>query len=301
MGFIRICGATLLMLGVTPCSAGEHGNAERGLPDSGARVGATQEISKEWEEALGQVFRDCGKCPELVVVPAGSFMMGSPDLEEARTESESPMHRVTIAEPFAAGVYEVTFEEWDYCVSEGGCDGYSANDYGFGRGKRPVVGVSWDDAQQYVSWLSLKTGHPYRLLSEAEWEYAARAGTATPYHTGESISASEANFNGIWVGEPTRDEPLPVGSFPGNAFGLHDVHGNVNEWVQDCWNGNYEGAPDDGGAWEAGDCSRRILRGCSYGDSPGCLRSASRGGIPKAERSRAWGVRVARALKSANP
>ena len=228
-------------------------------------------------------------------------MMGSPQVEDGRTASEGPVHRVAIAEPFAAGVYEVTFEEWDHCVAEGGCGGYRAADYGFGRGKRPVVAVSWDDAQQYVSWLSTETGRRYRLLNEAEWEYAARAGTATAYHTGDSISTRQANFNGIWTGESSRGEPLPVGTFPANAFGLHDVHGNVSEWVQDCWSENYEGAPDGGGAWEAGDCSRRVLRGCSFGDRASCLRSASRAGMEKAVRSAAWGFRVARALKSANP
>lgn len=254
-----------------------------------------------WSERAGEVFRDCGKCPEMVVVPAGSFMMGSPDLEQGRTEREGPMHRVTIAKPFAAGAFEVTFDEWDYCVSEGGCGGYRAMDYGYGRGRRPVVGVNWDNAQQYVSWLSQKTGRQYRLLSKAEWEYAARAGTTTPYHTGESISTDQANFNGTWLGEPYRDETLPVGRFPANAFGLHDVHGNVNEWVQDCWNENYEGAPVDGSAWETGDCSRRILRGCSAGDHAPCLRSASRGSFFKAEQSSYWGFRIARALVPATP
>lgn len=164
-----------------------------------------------------------------------------------------------------------------------------------------MVGVSWDDAQRYVSWLSQKTGRRYRLLSEAEWEYAARAGTTTLWHTGESISTDQANFNGTWLGEPYRDETLPVGSFPANAFGLHDVHGNVNEWVQDCWNENYEGAPADGSAWETGNCSRRILRGCSAGDHAPCLRSASRGSFFKPERSNYWGFRVARALVPATP
>ncbi len=241
-----------------------------------------------------RIFRDCATCPEMVVVPAGSFVMGSPDTEEGGTEHEKPVRRVTILRPFAASSYEVTFEEWDFCVSEGGCGGYRAEDYGFGRGKRPVVGVSWMDAQQYVSWLTLTTGYSYRLLSEAEWEYAARAGTTTPYHTGESISVNEANFDGRWIGESSRGAPMRVGSFPANAFGVHDIHGNVSEWVQDCWNENYEGAPDHGDAWETGDCSRRILRGCSYADRPVCLRSASRAGLSKAQRSQAWGFRVGR-------
>ena len=299
MRFDLVCRAVLVMLGCIAFGADETGNVE---PGSGTvAAGPAPEFPQDRNEAAARVFRDCSTCPEMVVVPAGSFMMGSPDVEDGRTASEGPVHRVTMAEPFAAGVYEVTFEEWDHCVAEGGCGGYRPADYGFGRGKRPVVAVNWDDAQQYVSWLSTKTGQSYRLLSEAEWEYAARAGTATAYHTGESISTSQANFNGRWTGESFRGEPLPVGAFPANAFGLHDVHGNVTEWVQDCWNGNYEAAPTGGDAWEVGDCSRRILRGCSYGDRASCLRSANRAGVEKGARSAAWGFRVALTLKSVNP
>ena len=302
MRFDLACRAVPVTLCCIAFGAEETGNGEREPADSRiVGAGPDHGLSQERNEAAGRVFRDCSTCPEMVVVPGGSFMMGSPDGEDGRTASEGPVHRVTMADPFAAGVYEVTFEEWDDCVAEGGCRGQRAADYGFGRGKRPVVAVNWDDAQQYVSWLSTKTGQSYRLLSEAEWEYAARAGTATAYHTGESISTSHANFNGRWTGESFRGEPLPVGTFPANAFGLHDVHGNVTEWVQDCWNDSYEGAPTDGGAWQVGDCSSRILRGCSYMDRAGCLRSASRAGIEKAARSAAWGFRVARALKSVNP
>ena len=284
MKCMGIFAAALTMLAQAACGADGEGN-----------------YGKEREGATAQVFRDCGRCPEMVVVSAGSFTMGSPEGEEGRMESESPTHRVTFAEPFAVGAHEVTFDEWDYCVSEGGCGGYRAKDDGFGRGERPVVGVSWDDAREYVTWLSQKTGRPYRLPSEAEWEYAARAGTSTPYHTGESISTSQANFNGLSIGESRRGKTLPIGTFPANAFGLHDVHGNAHEWVQDCWNGNYEGAPDDGSAWETGDCSLRIVRGCSYGDHPPCLRSAARGDIPKEVRSVPFGFRVARALRYQSP
>ena len=287
-----------LFLGNSALAGGLLAEVARGSQDTGESV---SQADSGWAEQVGEVFRDCEKCPDMVVVPAGSFMMGSPEGEEGRTDREGPMHRVTIAKPFAAGAFEVTFDEWDYCVSEGGCGGFRVEDHGTGRGRRPVVGVNWDNAQQYVSWLSQKTGRRYRLLSEAEWEYAARAGTTTPYHTGESISTDQANFNGIWLDEPYRDETLPVGSFPANAFGLHDVHGNVTEWAQDCWNENYEGAPADGSVWETGNCSRRILRGCSAGDHAPCLRSASRGSFFKEERSRYWGFRVARTLIPAKP
>ena len=194
----------------------------------------------------------------------------------------------------------MTFDEWDACVSAGGC-GYKPGDEGWGRGSRPVINVDWDDAQEYVSWLSQKTGKPYRLLSEAEWEYVARAGTTTPFHTGETISASEANFNGtrIYSGSSKgekRKRTTPVGSFGANQFGLHDVHGNVWEWVQDCSNKSYKGAPSDGSAWTTGDCSRRVLRGGSWGNSPRFLRSSIRFRDWSDLRKGYFGFRVARTL-----
>ena len=227
--------------------------------------GAWWFLGKELEP--GTVFQDCPECPEIVVVPSGEFMMGSPDSEPKRLDDEGPVHRVTIPAAFAVGKYEVTFEEWDACVSAGGCN-HKPEDKGWGRGRLPVIYVSWDDAQEYVSWLSKKTGKTYRLLSEAEWEYVARAGTTTPFHTGEQISTSQANYdgnetyNGSSKGE-TRERTIPVGSFGANQFGLHDVHGYVWEWVQDCWNDNYKGAPSDGSAWTTGDCEPRVLRGGS--------------------------------------
>ena len=297
MRSIPVFGALLMALAMSACGKDNVGNAERRELDSGRAVTVIdQKAGEQGEKANGDTFRDCKRCPVMVVVPAGSFLMGSPASEEGRTKHEEPVHRVTIAAPFAAGAYEVTFKEWDVCVAEGGC-----GDYGSGRGKRPVVEVSWDDAQTYVLWLSQKTGHSYRLLSEAEWEYAARAGTTTRYHTGDFISTDQANFNGVWIGQPSRDELLPAGSFPANAFGLHDMHGNANEWVQDCWNENYEGAPNDGSAWETGDCSLRILRGCSYADRPICLRSASRAGLLKTWRLPGGGFRVARSLALVEP
>lgn len=145
---------------------------------------------------IGDLIQDCTHCPELVVVPAGTFRMGSPGSESGRFSGEGPVHRVTIAEPFAVGVHEVTFEEWDACVLEGGCGRYRAPDEGWGRGRRPVVNVSWDDARSYVDWLSGSTGEGYRLLSESEWEYVARAGTGSPFHFGETISTEKANYDG---------------------------------------------------------------------------------------------------------
>ena len=242
----------------------------------------------------GKKFQDCARCPEMVVVPEGSFLMGSPEDEAGRDDDEGPVHRVTIARPFAVGVYEVTFSEWDACVSDGGCGGYRPKDRGWGRGRRPVINVSWEDAKAYVEWLSRETGEEYRLLSEAEWEYVARAGTRTRYWWGDKIGLKRASCSGCWDRWGGR-QTAPVGSFSANAFGLYDVHGNVNEWVEDCWNESYRGAPRDGSAWESGDCSRRMLRGGHWSSLPGSLRSAVRG-----PRTILWfndpGFRVARTL-----
>ncbi len=235
--------------------SGRHRDDARRLRDEAAKV-----------RAVGEVFRDCDHCPEMVVVPAGRFTMGSPSSESGRDSDEGPQRRVTFGAKFAVGVYEVTFAEWDACVSDGGCGGYHPDDAGWGRGRRPVMRVSWDDAQAYASWLSRETGESYRLLSEAEWEYVARAGTTTRYWWGNNVGRNRANCDGCgsrWDDESTA----PVGSFGANGFGLHDVHGNVWEWVEDCWHDSYAGAPRDGSAWlgnNGGDCSRRVLRGGSW-------------------------------------
>ena len=241
------------------------------------------------ERQPGRRFKDCAACPEMVVVPTGSFMMGSPSSEKGRDSDEGPQHRVRIAQPFAVGVYEVTFAEWDACVSAGGCNGHSPADRGWGRGQRPVIDVSWNDAQAYVKWLSNKTGKRYRLLSEAEWEYVARAGTETPFHFGMTISTDQANYNRNY-----RAQTMEAGSFPSNGYGLHDVHGNVDEWVQDCWNDSYLGAPTDGSAWTSGDCSGRVLRGGSWDSKHRNLHLADRDWVPINYRSIRAGFRVAR-------
>ena len=257
--------------------------------------------ASELEEAVGpswtagHKFRDCAQCPELVVVPSGSFDMGSPESEEARYDSEGPVHRVTFARPFAVGVYEVTFGEWEACVSGGGCGGHRPDDEGWGRGSRPAINVSWDDAKAYVRWLSRKTGEEYRLLSESEWEYVARAGTRTRYWWGDGIGRNRTNCHGEGCGDSYK-YTAPVGSFSANAFGLHDVHGNVWEWVEDCWNGSYAGAPEDGSAWESGECGRRVLRGGSWVSGPGNLRSALRSRYTSGNRNYINGFRVARTL-----
>ena len=243
-------------------------------------------------QSTGDTFRDCAECPEMVAVPAGSFMMGS----NSGYGNERPRHRVTIGRPFAVGKYEVTFRQWDACVEGGGCKGYEPDDEGWGRGDRPVINVGWRDAWSYVLWLSRKSGKRYRLLSEAEWEYAARAGTTTPYHFGTSISPYDANFNQM------EGRTVRVGSYAANAFGLHDTHGNVWEWVEDCYHDSYRGAPVDGGVWQ-GSCESssdgstyHVLRGGSWINGPGVLRSAIRNWGTAGSRGNGNGFRVARTV-----
>ena len=248
----------------------------------------------------GDRFRDCAECPEMVVVPAGSFWMGSADDDEDGFDVERPRHEVRIAEPFAIGVYEVTFAQWDACVAAGGCGDHQPNDLGWGRGNRPVMRVNWNDAQAYVRWLSEKTGERYRLPSESEWEYAARAGTATGYWWGDEVGGGRANCTGDVCGDRFRFT-ASVGSFAANPWGLHDVHGNVEEWVEDCWNGSYRGAPSDGTAWTAGDCSRRVLRGGSWGGTPRNLRAANRLRLTTGDRINGGGFRVSRSVRTLTP
>ena len=241
----------------------------------------------------GDKFYHCDECPEMVVVPPGSFRMGSPLGEEGRNDDEGPVHRVTIDYMFAVGVYEVTFSEWDYCVKQGGCGGHKPGDEGWGRLDMPVINVSWEDAKAYLRWLSQETGDPYRLLTEAEWEYAARAGTTTPFHFGNTISTDQANYGN------SRGRTIAVGLLPPNKFGLHDVHGNVWEWVEDCWHPSYRRAPADGSAWIArGDCSLRVLRGGSWYYEPRSPRSADRFWSNADLRCNSYGFRVALTLTS---
>lgn len=237
----------------------------------------------------GKEFQDCDFCPKMVVVPAGSFTMGGGAAE--------PRHRVTIRRRFAVGKYEITFAEWDACVNAGGCGGHRAGDRNWGRDRRPAIYVNWRDARSYVRWLRKFLGQPYRLLSEAEWEYAARAGARTAYPWGAAAGRKRANCRGCgtrWDGRKTAS----AGSYPANAFGLHDMHGNVREWVQDCWHGSYRGAPSDGSArTEGGDCRKRVLRGGSWKDIPWDIRSASRMSGRWKDRNSKTGFRIALTLE----
>ena len=253
-------------------------------------------LKPEAERALKPLasFRECAKdCPEMVVIPAGAFTMGSPGTEEGRNDNEGPQHLVTIAKPFAVSKFAVTFADWDACVSVGGCPHVS--DSGFERGKRPVINLRWEDAQQYAAWFSKMTGRAYRLLTEAEWEYAARAGSATAYFWGDQIGQGNANCR--HCGSQWDDwQTSPVGSFKPNAFGLYDMAGNVWQWVQDCYNHDYNGAPTDGSVRITGDCRHRVVRGGSWANEPQLLRSANRSSWSADDQDFHIGFRLGRAL-----
>jgi formylglycine-generating enzyme required for sulfatase activity len=237
----------------------------------------------------GDTFRDCAECPELIVLPAGSFEMGA-----SSNDREKPVHEVTIGAPFAIGIREVTFAEWDRCVDDGGCK-FRPGDRGWGRGNRPVINVSWLDAKEYLAWLTRLTGQTYRLPSEAEWEYAARGGTATSYWWGRRVGARHANCRACSTGQ--SEQTFPVGSFKANPFGLYDTAGNAAEWVEDCWNDDYRGAPTNGSAWTKGQCRLRVLRGGSFDSESDYVRSNSRFRYDVDVRYSGNGFRVVRQLQ----
>ena len=304
------------------------GEAKRREAALRARAERGERLARKWRR--GRKLRDCEVCPELVVIPAGKYRMGSPSHEAGRDDDEGPVHDVTIWEPFAVGIHEVTREEFGHFVKETGrstakaCLMYKNGEWkertgrswkkpGFKQaGNHPVVCVNWDDANAYVGWLSRKTGERYRLLSEAEWEYAARAGTTTARYWGSGETGQCRYANGAdkklkrryskwkWPIASCDDKHVhtsPAGAYQPNGFGLHDMSGNVSEWVEDCRHESYEGAPSDGGPWtRGGDCSKRVLRGGSWDGNPGSLRSALRFRNPPAFRFVDNGFRVARTL-----
>jgi formylglycine-generating enzyme required for sulfatase activity len=253
--------------------------------------------AKEQTFKLAESFKECAQdCPEMIVIPAGSFTMGDP-----ANISTQPQHTVTISKRFAVAKYELTFADWDACVAGSGCNGYRPYDEDWGRGPQPVINVNWNDAQAYVDWLAVVTGKPYRLLSEAEYEYAMRAGTSMAYPWGDDLKLNGqamADCDGCgsnW----DKQQPAPVGSFPANKFGLYDMVGNVLVWTEDCVHQNYKGAPADGSAWlqaNSGDCSARVLRGGSWDAIPDSLYFAVRGAYSSETRATYIGFRVARTL-----
>jgi formylglycine-generating enzyme required for sulfatase activity len=285
---------------------------------------AAQPLSGAEECALKpkDVFKECDKCPEMVVVPAGSFTMGSPASEAGRYDNEGPQHPVTIGKPFAVGKFQVTFDQFAAFVAETGYDagskcyafeegkwkekqGLSWRTPGFAqKGSHPAVCLNWNDANAYVAWLAKQTGKSYRLLTEAQWEYAARAGTTTRYFFGDEEKVFCRYGNGADQTAKSKILPCsdgyaytaPVGSFLPNGFGLYDMHGNAWQWLEDCWHENYQGAPSGGSAWISGDCSRRVVRGGSWYGGPGELRSAIRFGDSSVYRYYGSGFRLGRTL-----
>lgn len=275
----------------------EAGVATRGMLPAGQSVAAMRPAvgtastvsGPQPQEQPGQMLQDCATCPEVVVIQPGSFMMGSPATENGRAGAEGPRHLVTVGRAFAIGKYEVTFDEYDACVADKGCRQVADN--GFGRGRRPVVNVTFADAQRYVAWLSKATGQQYFLPSEAEWEYAARAGSDTPWNTGSAILSDDANIMDQF------QKTVVVGGYPSNAWGLYDTHGNVAEWVQDCMDTGYVGAPTDGSAALEGNCqAQRVYRDNAWNATPAQVRSAARQFAASNAAYRGIGFRVTRAL-----
>jgi len=247
--------------------------------------------AKAADHKVGDVFQDCEHCPSLTVVPSGKFVMGS---EKEGRPAEMPLVDVTIAKPFAIGRFEVTFDEYDFCNEQGGCD-IKPFDRGWGRGTRPVHTVTFEQIQQYLRWISKTTGKTYRLPSEEEWEYAARAGTTTEYWFGDVMIAGEVNCRDCAT-EWSNVKSAPVGSFKPNPWGLYDVHGNEFEIVQDCWNETHVGAPTDGSALMTGECGSHVSKGGAWYYLPKVARSASRARNDARVASYIFGFRVVREL-----
>lgn len=253
-------------------------------------LGWTIQASAQQPPKIGEVFQECPQCPEMVVLPPGTYAMGAED----GNDKELPVHLVSISAPIAMSRFEITWDEWEACVAAAGCE-RDPDDHGWGRGKRPVINVSWQEAKQYATWVSGVTGATYRIPSESEWEFAARASTYTNYPWGNDIGEENANCREcntvLW-----DHQSLEVGLYPPNPFGLYDMHGNIWEWIEDCWNGSYEGAPQDGTAWTDGDCTLRVVRSGSWYYFPQLARSASRDNFPAHLFSYNIGIRLVREL-----
>ena len=296
-----VSAAIRLPIGGAGRELGEDGEPVAEAPESVAAVEPAPSITDS------STFQDCVSCPEMVVLPGGSFTMGSPNDEYRRFDNEGPQREVSISR-FAAGKYEVTFGEYAACRADGGCQDHDPTidfrkDALWMSAQRPVMQVNAKDAEAYVNWLNSKVdGTPYRLLSEAEWEYAARAGTNTPFHTGEEITSEQANYNGqrSYANEPIGGGylrmPVDVGSYAPNAFGLYDMHGNIAEWTADCFRNSYAGLPKDGSAVPGSANCSRAVRGGDFNKVPSYVRSAMRGAEPASRREERIGFRVAKTL-----
>ncbi|WP_395668237.1 formylglycine-generating enzyme family protein [Rhodoferax sp.] len=297
------------LLGVSVYFKFQREQDQRRIEEFGRMVAKTDTPSTA-ERILGGASQDAAQAaqqpfePEMVLIPAGTFIMGSPASEPERVIDEGPQHTVQVA-AFELGKTEVTFAQWDACVADGGCS-HRPGDEGWGRGDRPVINVSWNDiTEQYIPWLNRKTGMSYRLPSEAEWEYAARSGCTTAFNVGgacsDKIELSQANFDGNYTYNGSRkgnslEKTVAVGSYEANSWDVHDMHGNVWEWVQDCRNSGYNGAPGSGTAWVSGDCGSRMLRGGGWYYQPEYLRAAVRGWLSPDDRINFSGFRLARSV-----
>ena len=296
-----------LIVGCLPFLFASSGYQVAGAQDAPMRVAQIPFFDKkpiDVPDEPGSVFRECDHCPQMVVIPPGRFTMGSPEDEEGRFKFECTEHVVSFEEPFAIGVHEVTFDQWGACVDRGGCE-YEPNDEEWGSGDRPVINVSWLGAMAYASWLSRETGADYRIPSEQEWEYAARAGTtASRFWGNEAYDA--CSFASVF--DRTTKESIrmpydhhdcddgfahtaPVGSFRPNGFGVHDILGNVWEWVDGCWHDTCSGMISD-----TGDCYYRAMRGGAWNSEPNHVRAALRIRDDQDMRDKVSGFRVARTL-----
>ncbi len=276
---------------LSPAVAADHRKGAK--PQAPAAANHLKGTKPQWKP--GQVFKDCPTCPELVVVPAGIYIMGV----SGKRKAEKPAHRVNFAKPFALGRFELTFDEWLACAGDGGCQ-HRPDDHNWGRKRRPVINVTYFDAKEYLAWISKKTRHVYRLPTEAEWEYADRGGATTQWWWGDKVGKNNANCKDCkskWSDGGTEPHgSAPVGSFKPNAFGLYDTSANLFEWVEDCWNKTHLGAPSDGSARKQGNCRYRVIRGGSFYYFSKVARSAYRAKNPPGVKSYWLGFRVLREL-----
>ena len=269
---------------------------------SATETAETETVSASAAVAPGPVV--AGSSPmgiDMVVINPGTGILGSPDSEEKRARFENPLRNTSISYKFEVSKYEITFDDWAKCLKDGGCAGHKPDDKEWGRGKRPVIDVSFNDAKNFVKWLNKKTGETYRLLSEVEWEYVARAGQTGPFGTGNDISSKDANFDGkapygAGAAGPYLRKTQPVGQYEPNAFGVYDMHGNVYEWVEDCWNADHTGAVGDGSPRTDGDCDFRVMKGGSWVTHGYQARAAARIRYVTDYRYDDYGIRIARTL-----
>ena len=282
------CVGTGLFMMPAICHAREASSAMKEKGRHGVKPGSN---AGEKTEQNSTIISGSGADIEMMDIPGGSFQMGCSAGDDDCRPNERPQHAVNI-KPFRMSKYPITFAQWDACVASHGCSLYTPSDAGWGRGNRPVINVSWDDARQFVDWVNRETGRHFRLPSEAEWEYAARGGKATRYYWGSEIGSNQANCNGC--GSPwDNKQTAPVDSFKPNAFGLFGMLGNIKQWTGDCWNNDHQDAPIDGSARTSSDCDRRVARGGPWSLPPEYLRASFRSGVLTIFRTFTLGFRLA--------